>query len=196
MFGLILHPLATPGSCRRLSWGRLYCFGLALLVVGLGLPGLGVAAAENANGLPIPRFVTTHFDNINVRVGPGTKYDVSWIYTTAGTPVEVIQEFDVWRKIRDYDGKEGWIQETQLTGNRTGLVAPGATGTFPLYAEASAAARPRAFLPAGFRVTLRHCDGDWCQVSAKGVDASGRTGTYSGYLHQQDIWGALKGEKF
>ncbi len=60
---------------------------------------------------------------INVRVGPGTKYDVSWIYKVAGTPVEIIQEFDIWRKIRDVDGSEGWVHQTMLTGNRAGYVA-------------------------------------------------------------------------
>ena len=45
----------------------------------LALVPAAVAAAETPSGLPLPRFVTTRSTPINVRVGPGTKYDVSWI---------------------------------------------------------------------------------------------------------------------
>src|SRR5437868_3925217 len=84
--------------------------------------GPALAAPTNVDGLPLPRFVTTHFNNVNVRVGPGERYDITWVFTNAGTPVEVVQEFDIWRKIRDFDGQEGWIQQNQLSGTRAGLV--------------------------------------------------------------------------
>ena len=42
----------------------------------------------------------------------------------SGTPVEIIQEFDTWRKIRDVDGSEGWLHQNLLQGKRAGLVAP------------------------------------------------------------------------
>ncbi len=80
--------------------------------------------AEGPSGLPLPRFVTTRSEPINVRVGPGTRYDIAWVYVKAGTPVEIIQEFDTWRKIRDVDGSEGWLHQNLLQGKRAGLVAP------------------------------------------------------------------------
>ena len=154
-------------------------------------------APANVDGLPLPRFVTTHFNNVNVRVGPGAKYDVAWIFTSAGTPVEVIQEFDIWRKIRDFDGQEGWIQQNQLSGARAGLVSPGKSGAdYTLFSRASVEAAASAYLPAGFRVNLRRCDGSWCQVDATGHDVSGRNATYTGYLRQGDIWGVYQGEVF
>ena len=81
-------------------------------------------AADGPSGLPLPRFVTTRSTPANVRVGPGTKYSVAWVYLKAGTPVEIIQEFDTWRKIRDVDGSEGWLHQNLLVGRRAGLVAP------------------------------------------------------------------------
>lgn len=159
------------------------------------LPGLAVAAATNPSGLPIPRFVTTRSNPINVRVGPGTRYDVAWVYVKAGTPVEIIQEFDTWRKIRDVDGSEGWLHQNLLQGRRAGLVAPwkAAGETVALRRDRSADAAVRAWLTPGFRVDLKECDGVWCSVVAA-VEGTGRS--YDGWLPQDELWGVYKGEEF
>ena len=66
----------------------------------------------------------------------------------------------------------------------------------PLLSGASATASVRAYLPSGFRVDIRRCDGTWCQVEAAGRDTDGHSGTYTGYLEQASIWGVYQGEKF
>ena len=38
--------------------------------------------------------------------------------------MEIIQEFDNWRKVRDPEGNEGWILHSLLSGERTVIVAP------------------------------------------------------------------------
>ena len=151
MFGPLARNLLPAALLSAL--GRILLPAIFLLAV--ALPGPAVAAPANVDGLPLPRFVTTHFNNVNVRVGPGAKYDVAWIFTSAGTPVEVIQEFDIWRKIRDFDGQEGWIQQNQLSGARAGLVSPGkSSADYTLFSRASVEAAPSAYLPSGFRVNV------------------------------------------
>ena len=49
---------------------------------------------------------------------------VDWLYLKAGLPMEIIQEFDTWRRVRDSDGSEGWINQSLLSGKRTGIAAP------------------------------------------------------------------------
>jgi SH3-like domain-containing protein len=166
-----------------------------LLFSASAVPAL--AAADNPSGLPVPRFVTTRSDPINVRVGPGTKYDIAWVYVKAGLPVEIIAEFDVWRKIRDVDGSEGWVHQNLLVGNRSGYVAPWAKGEqIPLRTRAGEDAGVRAYLTPGFKVDIASCDGQWCAVSATDHPASGRPSTYSGYLPQSELWGVYRNEKF
>lgn len=166
---------------------------LTLLI--LALPAF--AEEKDEDGLPLPRFASTRSAPINVRVGPGFKYDVAWIFNRAKTPVEIIAEFDIWREVRDFDGTEGWIQQNLLSGERAGLVEPWKKDvTVPLLSGASATASVRAYLPSGFRVDIRRCDGTWCQVEAAGRDADGHSGTYTGYLEQASIWGVYQGEKF
>jgi SH3-like domain-containing protein len=38
--------------------------------------------------------------------------------------MEIIQEFDNWRRVRDSDGSEGWINQSLLSGKRTAIAAP------------------------------------------------------------------------
>ena len=79
-----------------------------------------VSAAQDElydnSGLPIPRFVTLRSDKVFVRTGPGVRYPIKWVFQKENLPVEVIQEFDTWRQIRDRDGEEGWIHQSLLSG--------------------------------------------------------------------------------
>lgn len=168
---------------------------LPVLLVALMMPA--VSLAETASGLPLPRFVTTRSTPINVRVGPGTKYDVSWVYKVAGVPVEIIQEFDVWRKIRDVDGSTGWIHQNMLSGNRAGYVLPEQNADrVALRRGAGDDAAVAAWLGSGFPVKISSCESGWCSVSATDHPQGAPTVTYSGYLPEGDLWGVYRGESF
>lgn len=168
---------------------------LALLALGTPIPA--TAAEGPSTGLPLPRFATTRSTPINVRVGPGTRYAIAWVYVKAGTPVEIIQEFDTWRKIRDVDGAEGWVHQNLLSGKRAGITAPWRAGDqVPLRTGRSATDGVRAYLGSGFRVDIGGCDGSWCEVAASAQADNGASATYSGFLPQTDIWGVYEGETF
>ena len=74
----------------------------------------GEIAAGSVSGLPIPRFVSLKSDRVNVRAGPNKDQDVRWVYTKAGMPVEITAEFENWRRIRDWEGAEGWVYHSLL----------------------------------------------------------------------------------
>src|SRR5450759_14844 len=103
---------ARSGYLRR----GLATLGLAAMTTLLVAPTAGPQAAPLAvpgsekvvSGLPVPRFVSLKAGRVNVRVGPGEDYKIAWIFTRPGLPIEVIQEFDNWRRIRDSDGTVGW----------------------------------------------------------------------------------------
>ena len=71
-----------------------------------------------ASGLPVPRWVTIKAPRVNVRRGPSLDLDVLWTYVKPGVPVEVIAEYDTWRRIRDADGGTGWVKAAMLDGRR------------------------------------------------------------------------------
>ena len=47
------------------------------------------------------------------------RYPVDWVYLKQDMPVEIIAEFEHWRKIRDFEDKEGWVHQHMLSGRRT-----------------------------------------------------------------------------
>ena len=188
LFCKVMFAQTTGGRFRSIF--KTLCL-IMLALSPLAPPAL--AQSENPSGLPLPRFASTRSEPINVRVGPGQKYDIAWTYLRAGIPVEIVQEFDTWRKIRDVDGEEGWIHQNLLTGTRAGYVTPLiANGEIPLLSSQSDESGVRARLGAGLKVTISECDGTWCQVSASGQGSS----VYSGYLHQEELWGVYPDEVF
>jgi SH3-like domain-containing protein len=139
-----------------------------------------------ASGLPIPRFVTLKAEKVNVRKGPSSDHPVAWVFQSKGLPVEIIAEFETWRRVRDSEGAEGWILQNMLSGKRNILVAPWRKEQFTaLHDGASAKSGLVANLSAGAMGEVKSCDGNWCDVSVGG---------YSGYVEQSMLWGAYPGE--
>ena len=150
----------------------------------------GAASAQDPSagtGLPLPRFVSLKSDDVNVRRGPGQEYEVAFTFVREGLPVEITQEFDNWRKIRDSEGAEGWVFGSLLSGKRTALVAPwDKSGPFPVYAREDAQAAIVAYLEPRVITDVERCTGSWCEVSIKG---------YDGWIEQDRLWGVYPNEK-
>jgi SH3-like domain-containing protein len=137
--------------------------------------------------LPLPRFASLKTDRVNLREGPSKDHATKWVYERAGLPVEITAEFEIWRKVRDSEGVEGWVLHSLLSGRRTALVTPSKTGeNAKLFARASASADLAATLQSGVIVNIRNCDGAWCLVDGDG---------FRGYIEQEKLWGVYPGEK-
>lgn len=184
-----------PSSSRP---RRLALAGLAVLLAfgGLGLGGLAPSSTASAqevgpSGLPLPRFVSLRANRVNLRVGPGTNYAVEWMYLKSGLPMEIIQEYDNWRRVRDAEGAEGWINQSLLSGSRTAVVAPWHKGKddvqINLYGEANRAAAIRAYIEPGVVGSIRACNGQWCEMEFAGN---------RGWIEQAQVWGAYPGETY
>jgi len=79
-------------------------------------------SAQGTSGLPIPRFVSLKAKEVNMRQGPGRQYKIIWKYVRKWYPVEVIAEYNAWRKVVDIGGEEGWIHKSLLSGKRTAIL--------------------------------------------------------------------------
>jgi len=146
------------------------------------------ATAVGPSGLPLPRFVSLKSGRVNSRIGPGINYAVDWLYLKAGLPMEIIQEYDNWRRVRDADGAEGWINQSLLSGRRTAIVAPWQRGkdvTVDLMSSPDPKARVVAQLEPGVVGVIRSCNGNWCELGFDGT---------RGWLAQSHLWGAYPGE--
>jgi SH3-like domain-containing protein len=134
----------------------------------------------------VPRFVSLKAEKVKVRRGPSSDHPVAWVFQRKGLPVEIVAEFENWRRIRDSEGDEGWILQSMLAGKRTAVVAPwrGQQMT-QLHSAADKASSVQAQLAAGAMGDVVNCDGKWCEISVGG---------YEGYVQQEMLWGVYPGE--
>ncbi len=163
----------------------LCCWAGALVVACALSTGAEAATAKQPpadTGLPLPRFVSLRADEVNVRTGPGARYPVDWVYLRRNLPVKVVAEFESWRKIRDWQGTEGWVHRSLLSGRRTVLVI-GQSAT--LNREASAEAPEIAKIEAGVVGRLLSCAGDWCRIEIAGL---------RGWMAHDRLWGLTAAE--
>lgn len=146
------------------------------------------------SGLPLPRFVSLKATKVNMRIGPGSDYKVAYRYLKSGIPMEIIQEYDNWRRVRDADGTTGWIHGSLLSGERTAIASPWRQPASPddtviLYNTPAAAAGVIAYLEPGVVGQIDSCDGAWCELEVKHADRILR-----GYVNQAELWGAYPDE--
>src|ERR1700736_2755769 len=141
-------------------WNRV--FHRALLAVAMAFCALaagGSGRAEqigSASGLPVPRYVSLKSDRVNLREGPSKDHRTVWVFQRAGLPVEITAEFEIWRKVRDSEGAEGWMLHSLLSGRRTALVTPSRKGEdAKVFARPSESADLAATLQSGVIVNIR-----------------------------------------
>lgn len=166
----------------------------APLVIGFFASSATVLAANPQlptgaqSGLPVPRFVSIKSDRVNVRAGPTKNHEVVWVFARAGLPVEVTAEFENWRRIRDWEGAEGWVYHSLLTGRRSAFVAKRKTDDdlVPLYDSPDSDATIKARLQPGVLGHVKRCNGVRCRFFGEQFD---------GYIAQDRLWGVYPGEK-
>jgi SH3-like domain-containing protein len=141
-------------------------------------------ARAQSDDLPLPRYASFKSSEVNLRVGPGENYPKQWVYQRAGMPVEIFDQQDTWRRIRDYQGVVGWVSVNLLTSKRTAIVTETRR---TLRDSPSETAPPVALLEPGVIGRLEQCSGDWCRLEVKG---------YEGWLKRSEIWGVGPTENF
>jgi SH3-like domain-containing protein len=149
--------------------------------------GASEVANGPASGLPVPRYVSLKSDRVNVRAGPTKDHDVAWVFMRSGLPVEITAEFENWRRIRDWEGSEGWVYHSLLSGRRTAVVTLKAKDELvPLSDRPDQAAAVTARLQSGVLGQVKRCTGSWCRIAGDGFD---------GWIAQERLWGVYPNEK-
>lgn len=134
--------------------------------------------------LPLPRFASLRSRETNLRSGPGKRYPIMWVYKQASVPVEIIDEVQNWRRVRDIEGDSGWLHRSLLSGNRTATFV---TGIHNLYASSDVAARVIIKAREGVIVKLLQCTADWCLVEV---------GDHQGWAQKTSLFGVYSSEIF
>lgn len=132
-----------------------------------------------AEGPVLPRFASLAAPKVYLRRGPAFGDRILWIYHRKGLPVEIVDQYDVWRRVRMPDGAVGWVHHAMLSSTRTVVVVglakaairngPGPTAKLIAMAEPGVIAR------------LDRCQGPVCDVRVSGMN---------GWIERAALWGA------
>ena len=133
-------------------------------------------------GLPLPRFVSLRAKEVNLRTGPGARYPIDWVYHRRHLPVEIIDEFDTWRRVRDWQGTVGWVHQSMLQGRRTVQIL---SKRRLLQSDPNAEAPGVAHLEPGVIGDLLSCRPDWCRIRVQDM---------TGWLRRDAFFGAYPHE--
>ncbi len=147
-------------------------------------PAPAAADTGSVTGLKLPRFAALRSDEVNMRVGPGTRFPIEWQYHRRNLPVEILREVEVWRLVEDEDGVKGWVHQATLVGHRS-FVVKGAEAVLRRAPDEAADAVAR--LKPGVVGRIRACAANaaWCEVQVE---------DYRGWLRRDQFWGTFPGE--
>ena len=143
---------------------------------------------SNANigketGLEIPRYVSLKSDDANIRVGPSKNYPIEIKYIKKNYPLKVLDEYEEWRKVEDFNKNIGWIHKSLISGIRTGIVLSNDNKTIKLLNTLNG--NVIGEIGSGNIVFLEKCKIDWCLVSLD---------DYEGWMDKNYIWGVKENE--
>jgi SH3-like domain-containing protein len=128
-------------------------------------------ANENVN------FLSLKNNEVNLRQGPSFEYPIKFIYKKKYLPVEILDEFETWRKIRDFENNSGWIHISQLSKKKSAI---NIKNNSIIYKKPTIYSKPIARLEVGRLVIIKRCKLKWCKVI---------TGDFDGWIKKKYLWG-------
>lgn len=154
---------------------------LITLGIAVGVSHISMAIPKS---LPVPRFVTVKFNEVNVRVGPDKNFPATWVFVRAKEPVEIVAEHEQWRKILDIEGEGGWVHSNALSGKRSVIV--NAKQEIHLFSGSEASDNQIiAHLKPNLRCELLKCQKELCKITCKGSANKAITG----WALRKYLWG-------
>ncbi len=136
------------------------------------------AAAQDAE---VPYWASIRASEVNMRVGPGEDYRISWVYRRPRLPMKVLRTMEGWRLVQDPDGARGWMLARFLTRERGGYIR--GQGLAELREKGGEDARVLWRLEPGVVGKIDDCKDGWCRFEVDG---------HAGYVREERVWGAGK----
>ena len=130
-------------------------------------------AKENTN------FLSLKNEEVNLRTGPSFDHPIKLVYKKKYLPVIILDKFETWREIKDFENNSGWIHISQLSKKKTAINIKKYT---ILYKNSTIYSKPIAKLEKGRLVLIKKCKPQWCKIE---------TGDYKGWIIKKNLWGRI-----
>ena len=121
--------------------------------------------------------MTTRYDEVNVRNGPGLNNLILFKILKKGYPLLVIEKFENWYRVIDFNDNKGWISKTQLSNDPYVIVIKSSEKILKFPNHNS---KIMAFVKMNFILKLEKCRGRWCKVASDKI---------KGWVPKKSLWG-------
>ena len=121
-------------------------------------------------------FVSLKSSEVNMRVGPGKEYPISWVFMRANLPMLLMAEFDQWRKVKFIDGTIGWVHKNMISRKSSAIV----TENYAIMYRHASKKHPIAKMEKGVIVRILKRDGDFVKVDVN---------NQKGWVEKKFLWG-------
>tara|TARA_Y100001935_G_C17049136_1_gene381129 strand:+ start:45 stop:617 length:573 start_codon:yes stop_codon:yes gene_type:complete len=139
----------------------------------------------SVTGLKLPRYVSTKFDDSNLRIGASKNYPIILKYINKNYPLMILEEYKDWRKILDFQDNKGWIHKSLIKGDRNGIINENNGISVKIYNIDNGDIIGEII--EGNIVKINKCKKNWCYISFK---------KHTGWINKKHIWGVDEKEVF
>ncbi len=133
--------------------------------------------------LEIPRFVSLKSDKSNLRVGPSKNYPIKLTYVTKNYPLMIIDEYNDWRKIVDFEDNTGWIHKSLIKGDRFVIINSNDNSVISIFN--SVQGKQIGGIYQGSIIQLSKCKSNWCSINYDNKQ---------GWIEKKFLWGIKSNE--
>ena len=122
------------------------------------------------------KYLTTRYNEVNVRNGPGLNNLILFKILKKGYPLLIIEKFENWYRIVDFNNNKGWISKTQLSNDSYVIIVKSEKVLkFPNHNS-----KILAIAKINFILELEKCRKKWCKVKSDKV---------KGWVPKKSLWG-------
>ncbi len=183
--GSLESGVSVGGEVAFMRCNRVIGVALAVLVAGAMAPTMASQTAAAGANFPVPRFASFASDRVYMREGPTYGHRILWVYHRKGLPVQVLAQYDVWRRVKDSQGAIGWVHASMISEIRTILVT--AKSRVPVRRSDDPHSPMIALAQSGVVARLEACGALACEIESAGIE---------GWIEKKNIWGVRPGEMF
>lgn len=156
-----------------------FCLGLCAIISAGATATLAQDTPQKGRvtNLPLPRYVSMKAQEGNARRGPDVRHRIDWVFSHQNMPLQIVDEFEHWRRVLDVEGQGGWMHFRLLSGVRTVVFV---ADSVKLYKKPDRESEAISAAERGAIAYLDACQPDWCRVSQ---------GRLWGWVEKTNLWG-------
>ena len=126
-----------------------------------------------------PKYASLKKDRVYLRWNASFDAPIKFIYQKKNLPILIIDKYDVWKKVRDIEGMEGWIHTSMISNKKTFI--NNKEQNLLKYKDNSNIVN--AIVKKGVVGKIINCDEIFCKVKIK---------PYRGWVEKKYLWGIKK----